>query len=409
MNFNQFVHAPRLWPPDHKHRRVTWMELFFDLIFVAAVAEVGKSFSADFSPAGLLRYAFLFVLIWWAWCGHTLYSTRFDTDDMVQRLLILLQSFIAAVMAANAKDALDSRSSAGFGAAYAGMRLVLVIQYLRARRIEKTRPLATRFAAGFGVAAIIWLISALTEAPARYWLWALAMTIDLATPWLAEKHGRNAPPHCEHFPERFGLFTIILLGEFVAEVMRGIESQEYWSLTAASTAFAGMTFAFGLWWCYFEGAKGASERHLKTHQQAVMFQIWNYAHLPLFVALGVAGIGFKHLIALQSDERLHHAEAFLLFAAVSAEMMMLTTIAATAKTVHTSRALARYLWPQYTVALAVMVVGPYGAQMHKLTTAAILLLSCIGHAILMQRGTLTPRLASSAAPARIAPQPVSGD
>jgi len=72
---------------------------------------------ADYSWSGLLRYSFLFVLIWWAWSGHTLYSTRFDHDDLVQRGLILLQCFIAAVMAANAKEALDSRSSAGFGAA----------------------------------------------------------------------------------------------------------------------------------------------------------------------------------------------------------------------------------------------------------------------------------------------------
>ena len=118
MNLQGLVQAPRLWVTDPRaDRRVTWMELFFDLIFVAAVAEVGSPLRADYSWPGLLRYSFLFVLIWWAWSGHTLYSTRFDHDDLVQRGLILLQCFIAAVMAANAKEALDSRSSAGFGAA----------------------------------------------------------------------------------------------------------------------------------------------------------------------------------------------------------------------------------------------------------------------------------------------------
>ena len=101
---------PRLWDANsHGELRVTWMELFFDLIFVAAVAEVGAPLATDYSRAGLLRYGFLFVLIWWAWSGHTLYSTRFHHDDLVQRMLILIQCFIAAVMAANAKDALDSR------------------------------------------------------------------------------------------------------------------------------------------------------------------------------------------------------------------------------------------------------------------------------------------------------------
>ena len=155
MNLTHLTRAPRLWTADpHGHRRVTWMELFFDLIFVAAVAEVGEPLAKDYSPAGLLRYAFLFVLIWWAWSGHTLYSTRFDHDDAVQRLLVLLQCFIAAVMAANAKEALDSRSSAGFGAAYAAMRVVLVAQYLRARRLPETRALTSRYAIGFGSAAV---------------------------------------------------------------------------------------------------------------------------------------------------------------------------------------------------------------------------------------------------------------
>ena len=145
MELQQIFQPPRLWiADDHTHRRVTWMELFFDLIFVAAVAEVGAPLAADYSAAGLLRYAFLFVLIWWAWSGHTLYTTRFHRDDLVNRILLLLQCFIAAVMAANAKEALDSRSSAGFGAAYAGMRIVLVAQYLRARRIPETRELTTR-------------------------------------------------------------------------------------------------------------------------------------------------------------------------------------------------------------------------------------------------------------------------
>src|ERR1041385_7647094 len=171
--------APRLWVSDpHSERRVTWMELFFDLIFVAAVAEVGAPLSADYSPAGLLRYSFLFVLIWWAWSGHTLYSTSFDHADLPQPLLILLQCFIAAVMAANAKEALDSRSSAGFGAAYAGMRVVLVIQYLRARSVPETRALTTRYAVGFGAAAALWIVSALLDAPARYWIWGVALAID---------------------------------------------------------------------------------------------------------------------------------------------------------------------------------------------------------------------------------------
>src|SRR5207302_1471637 len=91
-----------------------------------------------------------FVLIWWAWTGHTVFSTRFDTDDMIQPGLTLVQMFAVAAMAANAKDALDSRSSAGFAAAYAAMRFILVAQYCRARQVPHARPLATRYLVGHG-------------------------------------------------------------------------------------------------------------------------------------------------------------------------------------------------------------------------------------------------------------------
>ena len=134
-------------------RKVTWLELFFDLVFAAAVAQVASPLRADYSLEGLGRFALLFIMIWWAWTGHAVFSTRFDTDDGVQRGLTLLQMFGVAVMAANARDALDSRSSAGFAAAYSVLRFVLVFQYFRARQVAGARQLATRYLVGHGLAA----------------------------------------------------------------------------------------------------------------------------------------------------------------------------------------------------------------------------------------------------------------
>src|SRR5512138_2626694 len=103
----------RLRSKAESGRKVTWLELFFDLVFVAAVAQVAAPLRDDFSAAGLVRFTPLFLLIWWAWTGHTVFSTRFDTDDVVQRGLTLVQMFAVAVMAANARETLASRSSAG--------------------------------------------------------------------------------------------------------------------------------------------------------------------------------------------------------------------------------------------------------------------------------------------------------
>ena len=93
---------------DNPARKVTWLELFFDLIFVAAVAQVGEPLREDYSFTGLVRFAVLFVLIWWAWIGSSVFATRFDTDDVLQRVLTLVQMFAVAAMAANATEALDN-------------------------------------------------------------------------------------------------------------------------------------------------------------------------------------------------------------------------------------------------------------------------------------------------------------
>jgi len=391
MDLHHFVDSPRLWATDAKvHRRVTWMELFFDLIFVAAVAEVGAPLVADFSTAGLLRYSFLFVLIWWAWSGHTLYSTRFDHDDLPQRLLILLQCFIAAVMAANAKEALDSRSSAGFGAAYAGMRIVLVIQYLRARRVPETRELTTRYAVGFGLAATLWIVSAFLDAPARYWVWGLALTVDFLTPWVASKHSLRFPPDGAHFPERFGLFTIILLGEFIAAVMRGIESQEYWSFTAASTAFSGMAFAFVLRWWYFDVAQSASERHIRSKRQAKLFQIWHYAHLPMFLGIGVAGAGFQRMISLAGDEHLKRSEAWVLCIAVAVLMAALTVIGGTSEAAQRRRKQKGYLVGQCAVVALTAVFGAAVVASSHVIVAGGLLVLCAGQTMIGKKAEHLP-------------------
>src|SRR5262252_5654891 len=293
-------------------RKVTWLELFFDLVFVAAVAQVAAPLQTDYSVAGLIRFTPLFGLTWWAWTGHSVFSTRFDSDDVVQRSLTLVQMFAVAAMAANAKDALDTRSSAGFAAAYAIVRFLLVAQYFRARSVPDAGPLTTRYLAGHGSAAVLWLGSALVPAPARFWIWALAFAIDLGTPWLAVPHSVKVPPDAAHLPERFGLFTLILLGESVVGVMRGMESQEDWRPAAATCAFAGMTILFLIWWWYFDGASGASEQPVRTRRDAVRFHLWSYAHFPLALGIVTVGVGIQRIVTAACRTPLPQSDAAIL-------------------------------------------------------------------------------------------------
>jgi len=366
-------------------RRVTWLELFFDLVFVAAVAQVGTHLRDDYSLGGLLRFSFLFLLIWWAWLGHTTFSTRFDTDDLVQRALTWLQMFLVAVMAINATGALDSRDSAGFAAAYSVMRFILVVQYFRARRIRQARALTMRYAGSCGVAALLWLVSALVPAPERFWIWALALAIDVLTPLVTTRHLVSVPHDAAHLPERYGLFSIILLGESMVAVMTGMGRQEYWSPGAAASAILGMALVFTIWWWYFDGVEAVGERTIRSTRDAVRFHVWSYAHLPLYLAIAVAGVGVEHVIVTATIAPLHAAEGWILCAAVAALMAAIIVIDATRHRVR-GRSRASISVPAVLTVLALLTGAVSTRVMPSVVVAALTLLSAGQLAHALRRG-----------------------
>jgi low temperature requirement protein LtrA len=359
----------RLRSTENAHRKVTWLELFFDLIFVAAVAQVAAPLRESYSLAELVRFTPLFMLIWWAWTGHSLFSTRFDTDDAVQRALTLVQMFAVAVMAANARDALDSRSSAGFAAAYAAVRLVLVTQYVRARHVPGARALALHYLAGHGFAALLWLASAFVPAPIRFWIWGVAFAIDLGTPWAALAHDIRTPPDAAHLPERFGLFTLILLGEAVVAVMQGMESQENWPAAAALSAFLGMTIVFLIWSWYFDASAAASEQPVRSRRDALRFHIWSYAHFPLALGIVVTGVGVQRMVTAAARQPLIFTEGVTLTGAAALVMVAMTTIAAASTTPEHSA--PKRVGIHLVIAAATIACGAAGIVSTPLTAVVV--------------------------------------
>src|SRR5262249_30246663 len=172
--------APKVCPAQQRHvRRPGWTELFFDLVFAAAIAQLSAPLGHDYSVYGIGRFAFLLALVFLAWFGYTSFSTQFGVDDIVERVLIVAQVFLVAVMAANATDALSSRDAAGFGAAYGGVRAILALQYARVVRCPNAEPFVRRRIVGLLASAILWTISALFPVPERYIGWMLALLLDV--------------------------------------------------------------------------------------------------------------------------------------------------------------------------------------------------------------------------------------
>jgi low temperature requirement protein LtrA len=76
---------------NNENRRATWLELFYDLVFVVIIFQLARNLEEDFSLNGFLGFLAFFVLVWWSWTGAVFYATRFDTDDLGHRILILYQ------------------------------------------------------------------------------------------------------------------------------------------------------------------------------------------------------------------------------------------------------------------------------------------------------------------------------
>ncbi|MGD9906859.1 MAG: low temperature requirement protein A [Vicinamibacterales bacterium] len=307
---------------------MTWIELFFDLVFVAAVSQIGTPLAHHYAFAELGRYAFLLLVVWWAWHGYAVYATRFDTDDTTERAATLLQMLAVIFMAANAEAGLDSESSAGFAAAYAVMRLILVARYLRAGHRPGARAVARDHAVGIGLAAVVWLASSVLPVPWRYAAWVVALGVDLGTAVLAARHTLRVPPHAAHLPERFGLFTLILLGEAIVGVMRGIQGQPAWSAAAAATAVSGIALVCGVWWGYFEAADAAAHRHVRCAADRRALAMWSAAHLPLYLGVALLGVGVEHAVVAGGWQALDHEALGLVAVALLCTFGGLATLSA---------------------------------------------------------------------------------
>ncbi|MDJ0697930.1 low temperature requirement protein A [Mastigocoleus sp. MO_188.B34] len=297
----------------------------------------------------------MFIPIWWAWIGTTFYANRFDTDDISNRLLTGLQMLAIAALAVNVHGGLGG-NSAGFALAYAVSRFILVFQYLRViKHIPQARKFAIHHATGFATAAILWFISAFILIPLRFIFWGLGLAVDFATPISAKRHQTNLLPHPEHLPERFGLFTIIVLGEAIIAVVNGV-SEKHWDIGSAISAVFGFIIAFGLWWVYFENVAGSALRNAGKQGKLGIFQVWLFGHLPLVIGLTATGVGVQGVVLSDASLALPTPERWLICGAVALCLLGLSILHITGL-IFPCKVRARYRLGTAAVLLVIAVAG----------------------------------------------------
>ncbi|SBT49421.1 Low temperature requirement protein LtrA [Micromonospora narathiwatensis] len=276
------LRPPRRSADETGQRHATWLELFFDLVFVLAMGAVVGRLDHVLVPSlpTLLAAGGLFVVVQFAWAGQVFYDTRYDPDDTQHRLLVLVAVAGAGALTLGVSGA---PHSVLLPVGYLVVRGVLLLLYLRARPSSAAaREVATVYLTGFGVGWLIWLASLAVPASVRPAVWAVAMTVELATPWLGLRRLSRSPVDVVHLPERMGQFAIIVLGSALANVLAAVPIHPGPRMAAA--AAAAFAIPASVWWVYTTFINtGLALTRLRGGQR------YAYLHLPMSTGLLLLG------------------------------------------------------------------------------------------------------------------------
>jgi low temperature requirement protein LtrA len=285
---------PRIRSKEEGERPTSWLEFFFDLVFVVAIDQLARRLQHGVTGHGTLLYLALYGPIWWAWVGFVFYTDRFGTDDLSDRFMTLLQIGAALVIAAAAMQATSDRAGA-FAIAYGAFRLILAARYaMAAHYVREARRECTRQSIGFAIAASIWIASAAVPAPWRFWMWGVGFGIDLLTPFVSPRMHKIVPPDPHHIEERFGTFINISLGEGFIGLVEAMRDQA-WSGALLTTAALSLLIGFSIWWGFFDTLDQAPIAEVRRRHRTGPYKIWIFAQLPLAAGVAAAGIAVGNL------------------------------------------------------------------------------------------------------------------
>lgn len=280
---------------DEAHRVASPLELFFDLCFVVAIAQAGvqlvHSVAEAHAAEGILNYAMVFFAIWWAWMNFTWFASAYDNDDVLYRVVTLIQIAGVLVLAAGVSQAFEDHDFLLVLLGYVIMRMALTVQWLRVARNADgaERRMALRYAGGVLVCQAGWVGLVLLPEAGRPWLFLVMAIAEMCVPLVAEREFSTVW-HPHHISERYGLFTIIVLGETIAAatiaVKVGVDENDALG-ELLPIASGGLLIIFAAWWIYFVVP---IHGHLSSSRKAFL---WGYGHYVIFASAAAIGAGLE--------------------------------------------------------------------------------------------------------------------
>lgn len=322
-NLNNRWRSPRLRAESdsERERHANWLELFFDLVFVVAVTELSHTLETHLTLTGFWQFVVLFVPCWWAWTMFTFYIDRYDVDDVVHRLAILGGMLSILFLSANIHNVFSGKGSVWFALSYVAIRSIVLFLYVRvAIHVPLARINRNLYLVSYIPSTILWLGSISFAEPTRFILWAIAMIIELVIPFLSARRLATSPVDPAHLPERFGLLTLIVLGELIVSVARTTAGND-WALMPAIAATIGFGIAACLWWIYFDFLET-----VVIIRDARSVDVYNYGHLPIIMGLALVSVGIQLTIESASSSLLPDAARWTLCGGVALCLLAIMAI-----------------------------------------------------------------------------------
>ncbi|MFC4639456.1 low temperature requirement protein A [Deinococcus hohokamensis] len=374
-------------------QKVTWLELFFDLIFVVAFDQLSKRLGDSPGLENIAEFGLMFTAVWWAWAGNTMLAARYGNETRAYQWGTIAQLISMAVLALTLRGDLHDTGLAFALAYFANRALQVGMDLSIDRELPGGAPFARRTGQALLVVALAWLASAALPAGStpQIALWCVTLLADLLIPVLVQRrlgHHLGSLPHGEHLPERIGLLQIIAMGAIVTEVVGGSRQQAL-SLTTLSPALSAIVLTVALWRLYFDQARtlpllGA---HLKGQLSRML--AWLYAHLPFTLSVIVLGVGLGHGISAVDAKKDAMNQQFVAWP-LSAALLTLVFLRWNSRRVAGRRGPDRSLLAMWAGALAAAALGFIDldtAQLHGLAAALT-----VGVSLLVATDPVTRRL-----------------
>jgi low temperature requirement protein LtrA len=290
----------------HEHARVTFVELFFDLVFVFAVTQISHGFIEHLTLEGVVHAVLLLMAVWWVWIFTSWVTNWVDPERTPVRLLLFALMLAGLVLSTSIPKAFQEKGLA-FAGAYVFMqvgRCLFMLWALRGVSAGNYRNFL-RITAWLALAGVFWIAGGFAEGQWRLGLWLIALAIEYVapsvgfwTPGLGRSTTADWHVAGAHMAERCGLFIIIALGESIL-----VTGAKFANLPLSGTAVAAFAVAFvgsvAMWWVYFNiGAERAS-RHIAASADpgGVARLAYTYMHLPLVAGIILAAVGDELVLA----------------------------------------------------------------------------------------------------------------